>query len=125
LKLNPKHVSAYIYRGFLYYKAALIQKDAERLANFEKAMNDYQSAIDKDPKSGIAHFLKAMVWSVRSQDPDATSDTEKTDRINKSFEELRVSIEEKDFKGFDRIKNDKGFEAVKNDPRVQKLIQGK
>jgi len=36
-----------------------------------------------------------------------------------------LGIDEKDFKGFDRIKNDKGFEPIKNDPRVLKLIQGK
>jgi serine/threonine protein kinase/Flp pilus assembly protein TadD len=124
LQLNPKHVSAYIYRGFLFYKYALISQGAEKLRYFDLAMKNYSDACEKDPKSGIAHFLKAMVWSVRSEDTDI-DDAERTKRIDQSVEELRISIEEKEFKGFDRIKNDKGFERVKNDPRVLKLIQGK
>src|SRR5205807_1894177 len=121
---NPRHVSAYIYRGFLYYKAALIVQGAERQKNFDIAMKNYEGACERDPKSGIAHFLTAMVWSVRSEDSDI-DEAEKTKRRDMAVKELTISIEEKEFKGFDRIKNDKGFAAVKDDPRVIKLIQGK
>jgi tetratricopeptide (TPR) repeat protein len=125
IQLNPKHVSAYIYRGFLYYKAALIEKTpAEKAKDFEIAMKNYETACERDPKSGIAHFLMAMVWSVRSEDSDI-DEAEKTKRKDMAMKELTISIEEKEFKGFDRIKNDKGFQAVKDDPRVTKLIQGK
>ncbi|MEZ0230586.1 MAG: tetratricopeptide repeat protein, partial [Planctomycetota bacterium] len=124
LQLNPKHVSAYIYRGFLYYKAALIAQGADKQKNFEIAMKNYELATERDPKSGIAHFLMAMVWSVKSEDADI-DEKEKTSRRDLAVKELTISIEEKEFKGFDRIKNDKGFAAVKDDPRVIKLIQGK
>ena len=87
-------------------------------------MADYESAEALDPKSGIAHFLVAMVWSVRSEQTDI-DEKERQQRIDNSIRELQISIDEKEFKGFDRIKNDKGFDAVKNDPRVVKLITGK
>ncbi len=124
LTLNPEHVSAYIYRGFLYYKAALIAQGADRQKNFETAMKNYELAAERDPKSGIAHFLMAMVWSVRSEDADI-DEKEKTARRDMAVKELTISIEEKEFMGFDRIKNDRSFTAVKDDPRVLKLIQGK
>jgi tetratricopeptide (TPR) repeat protein len=123
LQLNPKHVSAFIYRGFLYYKGATIAPKEEKQKLFDRAMEDYDAAITRDPESGISHFLKAMCWSVQSQ--EATAPEEKAKLVDTAIEELRISINEKQFKGFDRIKNDKGFEAIKNEPRVLQLMQGK
>ena len=127
LALNPKHVSAYLYRGFLHYKGGLIAQSPEgRDKAFEVADQNYDEACSRDPKSGIAHFLKAMIWSVKSEQTDPPIDEkEKKQRVDNAIRELTISIDEKEFKGFDRIKNDRGFDAIKNDPRVQKLIQGK
>jgi tetratricopeptide (TPR) repeat protein len=122
LELAPKHVSAQLYRGFLRYKLGLIATGDERRAAFEAALADLAAAEDLDPQGGVSHFLRAMVWSVRSSDAEGA---EKTSCIDRAVKELQVSIEEKAFKGFDRIKNDKGFDAIRNDPRVLKLIEGK
>jgi Tfp pilus assembly protein PilF len=124
LELNPNHVTAYIYRGFLLYKAALMSEGGDRKKAFDRAMADYRIAVDRDPDSGVAHFLMAMCWSVLSQEK-GLDEAEKKARLDKSYEELRVAIDEKQFKGFDRIKSEKGFEAVRDDPRVQKLIRGR
>ncbi|MBI3725639.1 protein kinase [bacterium] len=124
LQLNPKHVTAVVYRGFLHYKAAQIAEGASRQAEFERALADYALTIERDPASGIAHFLRAMCYSVLSAEPGITPE-EKVKRVDQSVEELRVSIEEKDFKGFDRVKNDHGFDAVRKDPRVERLVKGK
>jgi tetratricopeptide (TPR) repeat protein len=125
LQLNPRHVSAYVYRGFLEYKAALITEGEERARNFDAALADYDKACELDPMSGIAHFLKAMVFSVRSEEGSELSGAAKHALREKAIEELTISIEQTEFKGFDRIKNDKGFAAVRNDPRVIELIRGK
>jgi serine/threonine protein kinase/Tfp pilus assembly protein PilF len=124
LELNSNHVTAYIYRGFLHYKAALISEGEERKKEFDRAMANYHTAFERDPEGGIAHFLMAMCWSVLSQEK-GLDDAEKKDRLNKSYDELRISIDEKQFKGFDRIKSEKGFEAIRDDERVKKLIQNK
>jgi tetratricopeptide (TPR) repeat protein len=117
LELNPKHISAYIYRGFLHYKGAVMQPPppADFTAKeFDAALADYKKALELDPQSGIAHFLMAQVYSARDGGD-----------IEKAVRELTIAIEDKQFKGFDRIKNDKGFANVKDDPRVVKLIEGK
>ncbi len=124
LELAPKHVSALLYRGFLRYKLGLIATGDERGAALEAAVADYEAAEVLDPKSGISHFLMAQIWSVKSEQTDI-DEKEKKQRVDNSIRELTISIEEKEFKGFDRIKSDKGFEAVRDDPRVQRLIQGK
>ena len=124
LELNPKHVTAYIYRGFLHYKAALISEGDERKKEYDRAMADYETAFERDPDGGIAHFLMAMCWSVLSQEK-GVDEAERKVRLDKSYEQLRISIDEKQFKGFDRIKSEKGFEAIRDDERVKKLIQGK
>jgi tetratricopeptide (TPR) repeat protein len=134
LELNPKHATAWIYRGFLFYKKtqpqgggkpAIADKDKpdDRKAAFDEALRDYDKAIENDSRSGIARFLKSMCWSTMSME-DGLTPEEKQSRKEKAVDELEAAME-RDFKGYDRIKAEKCFEAIRDNPRFVKLMGNK
>ncbi len=123
LQLNTTHVTAMLYRGFLYYKMASLEADlASRQACYDRAMRDYVDALDLDPVSGISHYLQALCWSVMSTEEGLSPD-EVVARKKRSIEELRTSFT-CEFKGYERIKNEKGFDAVRQEPEFVELMRG-
>ena len=51
LELNPVHVTAFLYRGFLYFKMGTRADPSERQAWYDKAMVDYKHALELDPEN--------------------------------------------------------------------------
>ncbi|RMG16646.1 MAG: serine/threonine-protein kinase [Planctomycetota bacterium] len=124
LELNPKHVTAYLYRGFLWFKMAGLQAQLdEKKPYYEKAMRDYRKALELDPQSGISHYLQALCWSVRSGDEGIDEDT-REDYRRRSLDALESSFKTT-FKGYERIRNEKGFDPVRKLPRFKELMRGK
>jgi serine/threonine protein kinase/tetratricopeptide (TPR) repeat protein len=124
LELNPTHVTALLYRGFLYYKMATLETEQEsKQACYDRAMGDYKAALVLDPVSGISHYLQALSWSVMSTE-EGISPEEVIVRKKRSIEELQISFS-CEFKGYERIKNEKGFDAVRQEPAFIELMRGK
>ena len=124
LELNPTHVTALLYRGFLWMKMAGRESDLkERDACYARAMKDYEDALVLDPESGISHYLQALLWSVRSAE-EGISEEEAEARRKRSLAELKKSFDS-EFKGYERIRNERGFAPVKDLPEFKQLMQGK
>jgi len=132
LELNPKHATAWIYRGFLHFKrtqpqgpgkAPIATTKEDRAAAFQRALDDYESAVKYDLKSGIARFLKSMCFAQMSIE-DGLDAAEKTKREERSITELEGALE-LDFKGYDRIKAERCFDPIRKHPRFVKLMGNK
>ncbi|MGE0707241.1 MAG: protein kinase [Planctomycetota bacterium] len=124
LELNTTHVTAMLYRGFLWMKMADKEPTKEaKLACYDRAMKNYKDALILDPQSGISHYLQALCWSIRSAEEGITEDEVKARRA-KSIEELGQSFKS-EFKGYERIRNEKGFDPVRNLPEFKDLMKGK
>lgn len=147
LELNPKHVTALLYRGFLFSRLAkrlraaagqpvkgkqdewALEEDPStgRLTLpeeiYSRAMADYKRALELDPGSGISHYLQALYWSVRSVEADLTA-PEAEARRRRALEKLADAFEA-EFKGYERIRNEKGFAAIRGLPEFKKLMAGK
>jgi serine/threonine protein kinase/Tfp pilus assembly protein PilF len=124
LKLNPTHVTAFLYRGFLWFKMGTRAEGQEaREGYYVKAKKDYLKALELDPVSGISHYLQALCWSVHSSE-EWLSDEQKNEYRQRSLAELKKSFDCA-FKGYERIRNEKGFDAVRNMPEFKKLMRGK
>jgi len=144
LELNPEHVTAYLYRGFLYSKLGSrlgepgrgapkdewdLDEDGSvdilnsRSECFARALEDLERALELDPGSGIAHYLRALHWARRASEP-ALNATEKRSLQEKALESLRTSFET-DFKGYERIRNEKAFDSVRELPEFKELMRGK
>ena len=124
LELNPEHVTAMLYRGFLYYKmAGLRDPGEERQKLFDRAMQDYHLALEDDPESGISHYLQALCWSQRSADDTLPPET-KLECKAKSIAELKTAFDLA-FKGYERIKNEHGFDPVRQEREFVELMRGK
>ncbi len=126
LELNTKHVTALLYRGFLFYKMASLLPASDvqgRQACYDKAMADYAAALIMDPQSGISHYLQALSWSVMSTEEGLT-DEQRLERRRLSLAELKTSFS-CEFKGFERIKNERGFDAVRNEPEFVEMMRGR
>jgi tetratricopeptide (TPR) repeat protein len=124
LELNPDHVTAFLYRGFLFFKMAGLATDPEtKEEHYQTAMDDYTYALELDPVSGISHYLQALLWSVRSADEHRTEE-EATEMRATAIAELRESFECQ-FKGYERIKSEPGFDAIREDPEFVELMRGK
>ena len=124
LELNPTHVTAMLYRGFLYYKMAGMQPAGpERQKLFDRAMEDYFAALKDDPESGISHYLQALCWAQRSA--DETLGAEKQAECKRtSIAELKTAFDN-NFKGYERIKNEHGFDPVRQEKEFVDLMRGK
>jgi serine/threonine protein kinase/tetratricopeptide (TPR) repeat protein len=124
LELNTTHVTALLYRGFLWMKMA--DKESTKEAKdgcYARARKNYLHALDLDPESGISHYLQALCWSIQSTEEGISEDLVK-ERKAKSLEELNLSFKS-EFKGYERIRNEKGFDAVRNMEEFKKLMRGK
>ena len=124
LELNETHVTALLYRGFLWMKMAGRESDIkERDACYARAMKDYEDALVLDPESGISHYLQALLWSVRSAE-EGIGEEEAEARRQRSLKELKQSFDS-EFKGYERIRNERGFAPIKNLPEFKQLMAGK
>jgi serine/threonine protein kinase/Tfp pilus assembly protein PilF len=124
LELNPTHVTAFLYRGFLYFKMAALETEPEaKQRQYDLAMADYQHALELDPVSGISHYLQALQWSARSADEGLTDDQRAEMRAH-AILELTESFQ-CDFKGYERIKSEPGFEPIQDEPEFVELMRGK
>jgi len=124
LELNTTHVTALLYRGFMWMKMAGRESDVkERDACFARAMKDYKDALVLDPKSGISHYLQSLWWSTRSAEAGIGEDELQTRRKN-ALDELEQSFKS-EFKGYERIRNEKGFNPIRDLPEFKKLMKGK
>ncbi|MBL4846121.1 MAG: protein kinase, partial [Planctomycetes bacterium] len=124
LELNETHVTALLYRGFMWMKMAGRESDVkQRDANFDRAMKDYKDALILDPESGISHYLQSLWWSTRSAEEGIGEDLV-LKRRRVALDELKASFES-EFKGYERIRNEKGFNPIRNLPEFKKLMSGK
>jgi tetratricopeptide (TPR) repeat protein len=124
LELNPKHVTAMLYRGFLYYKMAGLQPEGpERQKLFDRAMEDYFLALKDDPESGISHYLQALCWAQRSADKSLGAEKQEECK-KKSLAVLKAAFD-MNFKGYERIKNERGFDPVRGEREFTELMRGK
>ncbi|MBL4848202.1 MAG: protein kinase [Planctomycetes bacterium] len=124
LELNKGHVTALLYRGFMWMKMAGRESDIkERDACFARAMKDYKDALVLDPGSGISHYLQSLWWAVRSAEIGLGQD-EVEFRHRQALDELKTSFAS-EFKGYERIRNEKGFNPIRNLPEFKKLMSGK
>src|SRR5690606_27670182 len=74
LALAPRHVTALLYRASLHLKSAALEQDAAaQQACYDRALADCQAALALDPRSGISHYLQALLWSIRSAEPGLAS----------------------------------------------------
>ena len=136
LELNPDHVTAYLYRGSLL--SLLGQRRGEpqpkapvkdewdldedpsvdlldsRAECYERALSDYAEALKRDSASGIAHYLRAVLWGRRSQEP-GLDPAEVQARQETALQSLRVSFD-LEFKGYERVRNEKAFDSIRNLP---------
>ena len=124
LELNPTHVTAFLYRGFLWFKTArTVKTEEERNKLYDRALKDYDKALELDPESGISHYLQALSWSVMSADEGLTPE-ESAKRKQKSLDQLAESFK-CTFKGYERIRNEKGFDHVRDMKEFKELMRGK
>jgi len=124
LELNPTHVTALLYRGFLWFKMAQLEEEIEKKEeSYQLAMDDYLHALELDPESGISHYLQALLWSQRSSN-EFVSDAEREEFKQRAFAELALSFES-NFKGYERIKNERGFEPIRDEQQFIELMRGK
>ena len=124
LELNTTHVTALLYRGFLWMKMAAKETDpAARQACFDRAMADHHHALELDPESGISHYLQGLCWSVMSQEEGLTPEQVEAHKA-KALAELARSFE-CEFKGYERIRNESGFDPIRETDEFKKLMQGK
>lgn len=122
LELNPTHVTAFLYRGFLWMKMADREAEqATRNAHYQTAMTNYARALELDPESGISHYLQALCWSVMSTEEDCDEEEALARRL-KAIAELKLSFES-DFKGHERIRNEKGFEPIRGMDEFKALME--
>ena len=144
LELNPKHVTAYLYRSFLYSMlgsrrtepAKGAPKDewdldedpsgdllSSRSECFARALEDLEQALELDPKSGIAHYLRALHWARRASEAGIDA-SEQRSRQERALESLRTSFET-EFAGFERVRNERAFNSVRGLPEYEELMRGK
>ncbi len=123
LELNTTHVTALLYRGFLFYKMAALEQGEARQRCYDTALENYHHALRLDPVSGISHYLQSLLASVMSTE-EGLSDEERAARRKHALDELKTSFE-CDFKGYERIKTEKGFDPIRNEPRFTELMRGK
>jgi tetratricopeptide (TPR) repeat protein len=124
LALNPRHVTALLYRGLLHFKAATLHPDlAGKLPCYERALADYQAALALDPASGISHYLQAAYWSVRAAEDDLAPG-EVTLRKQRALDALRASLA-LGFEVAERVKTEKAFDPIRREPALVELLRGR
>ncbi|MCA8924392.1 MAG: tetratricopeptide repeat protein, partial [Planctomycetes bacterium] len=126
LKLNPTHVTAMLYRGFLEFKRANpdYEKTPEEIqAFYETALADYHAALELDPISGISHYLQAQLWAHRMRD-EGLSPGQVEEFRARSLEQLKEALDN-GFRGFDRLKNEPAFDKLRDDNDFIQLLRDK
>jgi tetratricopeptide (TPR) repeat protein len=144
LELNPDHVTAYLYRGFLFGKlgarrgepAESAPKDEwdldedpsldlldSRAECFARSLEDFERALKLDPKSGIAHYLRSLHWARRASEPGLDA-SEVRSRQERALESLRSAFAS-EFMGYERVRNEKAFDSVRELPEFKELMRGK
>lgn len=120
LALNPKHVTALLYRAHLFTeRAGLEPAEGERWRS--KARADLAEALRHDPTSELAAYLEGRLWARRLGE-DGASDVDLATWREKALSALQLALE-RGFTGYERLKTDKAFDALREDARFRKLLE--
>ncbi|MCA8921925.1 MAG: hypothetical protein KDD82_08965, partial [Planctomycetes bacterium] len=123
LALNPRHVTARLYRGFLEFKRANADEGVtpeEVQAGYAKALADYQAALELDPGSALSHYLQALLWAQRLRDAGAAEEQREGFRA-RALQHFQRALE-LGFRAFDRVKNEAAFDALRDDEDFLRLL---
>lgn len=119
LQLNPKHVTALNYRGFLRTHAAAAEMDPKRSEPlFNEALADLRRAKQLDPKNGVSCYLEAYLLLRRAEGQQpATADGMREEAVKKLQEAFKLG-----FAGQARVKKEPAFKPIRNHPDVRRLL---
>ena len=121
LELNPRHVTALVYRGFLRSKLAELEPPGEaRQALHERALAEYRAALALDPPSGLARYLSALSWSLRSADP--TLAPARAEECRRAAIQALQEAFQSGLELAERVKSERGFDPIREDPAVRALV---
>ena len=118
LELNPKHVTAFLYSGFLWaHLGAQDSRTRERC--YAQARASYKRALELDPRSELAHYFQALLASRCSGEAKGSAEARRLRLI--SLAELKLAFKF-GYKGRERIRYEAGFDPIRQLPAFKRLL---